>query len=29
MPTVTSAQISVGQFFNGAMAQETTRQIDT
>jgi anti-sigma regulatory factor (Ser/Thr protein kinase) len=27
MPTVTSAQISVGPFFNGAMAQETTRQM--
>jgi anti-sigma regulatory factor (Ser/Thr protein kinase) len=27
MPTVTSAQISVGPFFNCAMAQETTRQM--
>jgi anti-sigma regulatory factor (Ser/Thr protein kinase) len=27
MPIVTSAQISVGPFFNGAMAQETTRQM--
>ena len=27
MQTVTSAQISVGQFFDGVMAQQTTRQI--